>query len=122
MPAFDGGTPIVDVGDPDANDPDRVRAALARHAHAALIVGEGTFALTLTQIRELTDRTAYFGTLADLRTACKVLREITEGKDPANTLRGYLERGRDAHMRHVEPARTHADLVLGGRFQISDLV
>jgi uridine kinase len=122
VPAFDGSGRIVNFSDPASIDPARVEAAIARHAGAAVIVVEGTFALALTHVHARARWSAYVDAPADIRITRKTLRKLDEDRDPRHVLRGYLEQGRRAHERHVAPTRLRADLVLDGTEPVADLV
>ena len=114
VPRFDGNGRVLDRSDPRSIDPDRATAALGEYATAdpPLIIVEGMFALTLPYLRDHIRWRAYLDIPADVRLARKLLRKIDEGSNPGHFLRGYLERAREAHERHVAPARAEADLVL----------
>jgi uridine kinase len=105
---------IIDLSNPAAIDPARVRDALAQHRDAPLLIVEGVFALTLPYLRDSARWRVYIDAPADIQIARKTLRKINEGRDPAPVLRGYLDRGRQAHQIHIEPARHTADLVIDG--------
>ncbi|RCV52958.1 uridine kinase family protein [Marinitenerispora sediminis] len=122
VPAFDGGGRIVDASDPRSLDPARITAAIGRHAAARLIVVEGVFALALEQVRLRAGWRAYVEAPADIRLARAALRKIEAGRNARHVLRGYLERGRTAHERHVAPSRAHADIVLDGTCPVPELV
>jgi phosphoribulokinase/uridine kinase family protein len=96
----------------------RVRDALAQHRDAPLLIVEGVFALILPYLRDTARWKVYIDTPADtpadIQIARKTLRKIDEGRDPAPLLRGYLDRGRQAHQTHIEPARHTADLIIDG--------
>jgi uridine kinase len=82
----------------------------------------GIFALTLACVTDRARWRVYVDVPADLRLARKALRKIHEGRDPRHVLRGYLEKGRAAHDRHVAPTREHANLVLDGTEPVPDLI
>ena len=114
LPRFDGGGRVVDRSAPEAIDRERVVATLTEELGAAppLVVVEGMFALVLPYLDEWIRWRVYLDLPADVRLARKTLRSLDEGRDPSAALRGYLERGRDAHQRLVGPSREGADLVI----------
>ncbi|WP_407842159.1 uridine kinase (plasmid) [Streptomyces sp. DSM 116496] len=121
VPRFDGPGRVVDFSDPLALDPARIRAALAEHADAALVIVEGTFALALPELTAIATVAAFVDTPADIRVVRKTLRKIREGKDPAPGLLGHGT-SRVSHTRHVAPTREHADIVLDGTRPPAELV
>ncbi|MFD6888067.1 uridine kinase [Streptomyces sp. NPDC059957] len=121
VPRFDGPGRLVDFSDPHALDPALIRAALAQHADAALVIVEGTFALALPELTAIAAVTAFVDTPADIRVVRKTLRKIQEGKDPAPGLLGYGT-SRLSYTRHVAPTREHADIVLDGTRPPAELV
>ncbi|MFE5535930.1 zeta toxin family protein [Streptomyces sp. NPDC056492] len=50
VPRFDGPGRVVDFSNPLALDSARIKAALAEHATAPLVIVEGTFALALPEL------------------------------------------------------------------------
>ncbi|MEV4510266.1 hypothetical protein AB0K00_15030 [Dactylosporangium sp. NPDC049525] len=114
LPRYDGPGRVVDFSDPDAIDLGRVRAAVAAVAGADLIIVEGIFALTLDAVRAAARWTIFVDTPPDVSIARKTLRKIGEGRDAGLVLRGYLEHGRAAYVRHIAPAGRRAGLILDG--------
>lgn len=119
LPGFDGGR-VVDRSAPEAIDRERVVATLGEHLRAApsLVVVEGMFALVLPYLDEWVRWRVYLDLPPDVRLARKALRSLDEGRDLSAVLRGYLERGRDAHHRLVGPSRDDADLVIDATLDV----
>lgn len=111
---YDGPGRVVDFSDPAAIDLARVRHRIDACRGADLVVVEGTFALTIDAVRAAARWTVFLDTPPDVSIARKTLRRIGEGRDPGLVLRGYLERGRAAYVRHIAPARDQAGLILDG--------
>lgn len=81
----------------------------------ALIIVEGILVLADEHLRSLADVSVYVQADDDLRLARRLQRDIVErGRDPEGVLRQYLSTVRPGHMRHVQPSRHHADVVLDG--------
>ncbi|MFB7468256.1 uridine kinase [Streptomyces sp. NPDC056224] len=120
VPRLDGPGRVVDFSDPLALDPARIKAALAEHADAPIVIVEGIFALALPELASLATWTVYVDTPADIRIVRKTLRKIQEGKDPAPGLLGYANSHRSHHL-HVAPTRDSAGIVLDGTQPTADL-
>lgn len=114
VPLFVGGGRIVDRSAPGAIDRELVVATFKDYLRAdpPLLVVEGMFALSLSYLEEWVRWWSYVDLPADMRLARKLLRKIDEGHDVSVVLRGYLEHGRAAHQRYVEPSIARADLVI----------
>ncbi|MET7426740.1 hypothetical protein [Dactylosporangium sp. NPDC005555] len=113
LPRYDAPGRVVNFSDPAAIDPDRLRRRLAPHRDAPLVVVEGIFALALPSLATARWK-VYVDTPPDVAIARKTLRKISEGRDPALVLRGYLEHGRGAYITHIAPTRHLADLIIDG--------
>ncbi|MGI5175475.1 uridine kinase family protein [Dactylosporangium sp. CA-152071] len=120
LPRYDGPGRVVNFSDPAAIDPGRLRRYPAEHSDGALVIVEGIFALTLPQLRAAARWKVYIDTPPDISIARKTLRRIAEGRDPALTLRGYLEHGRAAYLTHIAPGRHVADLVVDGTAAVAE--
>ncbi|MFJ8164173.1 hypothetical protein ACIRBY_25050 [Streptomyces sp. NPDC096136] len=97
-----------------------MKAALAAHNDAPLVIVEGTFALTLPELTTITTRKVFVDTPADIRIVRKTLRKINEGQDPAPGLRGYTTSSH-SYTHHVAPTRDQADIVLDGTHPTAEL-
>lgn len=110
------GTLRLDVGDPRSIDSDRLNAAAATALTAsAVVIVEGLFAHH-TSPPGPHDRFGIFVDLpADIRLARKIRRKCIDGSFPIEILlANYLNHRRDAHLRHIEPARERCDLIVKG--------
>ncbi len=115
--ARDGaGIPRLDVGDPRSMDIERLNhdtdQALAR---AEIVIVDGLFAQQVC-LREPHARMDVFVDLpADLRLVRKIQRKCLRDGFPLEVLlQNYLNHRRDAHERHIEPARRHCDIAVDG--------
>ncbi|MGW1767601.1 uridine kinase family protein [Streptomyces sp. NPDC002073] len=121
IPRLDGQPGhAIDFSDPQALDSARIKAALAAHAGAPLVIVEGIFALTLPDLKEQATWSVFVEAPADLRAVRKTIRKISEGKDPLPGLLGYANTVR-AYDTHVEPTRAQADIVLDGTQPVTEL-
>ncbi|MEU3317422.1 zeta toxin family protein [Streptomyces sp. NPDC006662] len=121
VPRLDGHPGrMVAYSDPRALDTARIKAALAEHRHAPLVIVEGTFALALPELTAIATWKVFVDTPADIRLVRKTLRKIEEGQDPAPGLRGYTTSSR-SYTRHVAPTRDQADVILAGTQPPADL-
>jgi uridine kinase len=121
LPRYDGPGRVVNLSDPASIDVALVRHRLDACRDADLVIVEGIFALTLDAVRAAARWTVFVDTPADISIARKTLRKIGEGRDAGLVLRGYLEHGHAAYVRHIAPARHHADLVLDGTRPTTEL-
>ncbi|KOU40719.1 hypothetical protein ADK55_31280 [Streptomyces sp. WM4235] len=120
LPRFDGPGRVVDFSDPLALDSDRIKAALAGHAAAPLVIVEGIFALALPALTAIATLAVYVETPADIRVVRKTLRKLQEGQDPVPGLLGY-DISHRSYTRHVAPTRDHAHLILDGTLTTAEL-
>ncbi|MCX4744473.1 hypothetical protein OG455_02885 [Kitasatospora sp. NBC_01287] len=84
-------------------------------AGAAVVVVEGLFAERVAPRTRCARLDVFVDLAADLRLARKIERKVLRDGFPLEVLlSNYLAHRRDAHERHVEPARHRADLVVDG--------
>ena len=121
--ADENGVPRLDVGDPRSIDFGRAdRAVSAALTTSAVVVVEGLFAVDARPAQPCTRVDIFLDLAADLRLARKIYRKCVRGDFPVEILlANYLNHRRDAHDRHVEPARDRCDLVLDGRLSADNL-
>ncbi|MFI5703331.1 uridine kinase [Streptomyces xanthochromogenes] len=110
------GTPRLDAGDPRSLDTER----LTRDTDAALgaaehVIVDGMFAHHTAPRTPHLRFDVFVDLPADLRLARKIRRKcLSEGFPLDVLLRNYVDHRREAHDRHVEPARYVCDLVVDG--------
>ena len=84
-----------------------------------VVVVEGVLVLSDPELRELLDLKIYVDTDADLRLMRRLQRDIRErGRTLDSVFEQYLETVRPMHIRHVEPTRAFADLVIPEGYNI----
>jgi len=94
----------------------------ARHARenrrlpveaAPVVVVEGILALHDADLRALLDLAVFIDTDADVRLIRRLRRDVAErGRTAEGVIAQYLATVRPAHLRHVEPTRRYADVVV----------
>ena len=90
----------------------RRAAATTTFTPAPIIIVEGLFVLADARLRRIFDLKIFVHTPADLRLLRRIRRDTSErGHALAEVLDRYEYHARPGHERHVEPSRTHADLV-----------
>jgi uridine kinase len=85
-----------------------------------IIVIEGILLFAVPNLREAFDLRVFVDTDDDVRLLRRIRRDLTErGRDLESVENQYLSSVRPMHRLHVEPARTHADLIVphGGHNQ-----
>ncbi|KAA6223853.1 hypothetical protein CP973_19730 [Streptomyces albofaciens JCM 4342] len=112
----ENGVPHLDFGDPRSLDMGRLAldtdAALAAHS---VVILDGLFACRLVPQAACARFHVFVDVPADLRLVRKIQRKCLRDGFPLDVLlRNYLRHRRDAHDRHVEPARHACDLELDG--------
>ncbi|GAB1693263.1 uridine kinase [Krasilnikovia sp. M28-CT-15] len=119
----DTGTPRLDVGDPRSIDFIRVNADVdAALAASALVIAEGLFAIRTTPSVPHTRFDVFVDLPADLRLARKIHRKCVRDDFPLHVLlANYLCHRREAHGRHVEPARHQCDLIVDAQLPADQL-
>ncbi|WP_063726032.1 uridine kinase family protein [Streptomyces monomycini] len=110
----DAGVPHLDYGSPRSMDFERLThdtdAALAT---ASVVIVEGLFAGHVAPSARCPRLDIFVDLPADLRLVRKIQRKCLHHGFPLDVLlRNYLHHRRDAHARHVEPAREDSDLIL----------
>lgn len=84
-----------------------------------VILVEGVLVLADPELRELFDLKIYVDTDADLRLMRRLQRDIRErGRSLDSVFEQYLDTVRPMHVRHVEPTRAFADLVIPEGYNI----
>lgn len=92
-------------------------------APKATILVEGILVLEDEEMRALCDLMVYVDTPDDLRLARRIRRDVAErGRDVEEVLTRWLTTVRPMHIRHVEPSRACADVVLPGVGLLEPLV
>ena len=117
------GTPRLDVGEPESIDFARLNTdATSALATSTLVIAEGLFAVR-TEPRVPPIRFDVFVHLpADLRLARKIHRRCVRDGFPLEVLlTNYLNHRREAHDRHIEPARHGCDLVVDAQLPADHL-
>ncbi|MFH8596751.1 uridine kinase [Streptomyces rimosus] len=112
----ENGVPHLDFGDPRSLDLAGLaldtEAALASHAVAIV---DGLFACRVVPQVACARFHVFVDLPADLRLVRKIQRKCLRDGFPLDVLlHNYLRHRRDAHDRHVEPARHDCDLELDG--------
>ncbi|WP_327681825.1 hypothetical protein [Kitasatospora sp. NBC_00458] len=112
----ESGIPRLDVGDPRSIDAERLaRDTDAALAAAAVVIVDGLFAHRVAPRTAGTRLDVFVDLPADLRLARKIQRKCVRDGFPVEILlRNYLDHRRDAHERHIEPARHTCHLVVDG--------
>lgn len=138
----------VNFDQPEALDADRVRADLnslirgeatscpiydfaihgpgpgqVRMNPAPLILVEGIFALGLPNLREMFDHRWYVDLDSGICLERRLIRDVqSRGRSPEEVIQRFEAFVRPALLRHVEPQRQVADLVLDGALPPPDLL
>lgn len=80
---------------------------------APVVLVDGVFVLADPQLRARLDLAVYVDTAADLRFIRRLLRDTrSRGRTLISVVDQYLETVRPMHLRHVEPSRAAADIVI----------
>ncbi|GCD48063.1 uridine kinase [Streptomyces paromomycinus] len=110
----DAGAPHLDYGSPRSMDFGRLtQDADAALATASVVIVEGLFARHTAPSARCPRLDIFVDLPADLRLVRKIQRKCLHHGFPLDTLlHNYLHHRRDAHERHVEPARDASDLIL----------
>ena len=91
----------------------------ARIEPRPVLLVEGVLVLSDPELRELLDLKIYVDTDADLRLMRRLQRDIRDrGRTLDSVFEQYLETVRPMHVRHVEPTRAFADLVIPEGYNI----
>jgi len=84
-----------------------------------VILVEGVLVLADPDLREVLDLKIYVDTDADLRFMRRLQRDIRDrGRSVDSVIEQYLATVRPMHVRHVEPSRAFADLVIPEGYNI----
>lgn len=84
-----------------------------------VILVEGVLVLADPELRNLLDLKIYVDTDADLRLMRRLRRDIRDrGRSLDSVFEQYLDTVRPMHVRHVEPTRAFADLVIPEGYNI----
>ncbi|WP_073762771.1 uridine kinase family protein [Streptomyces sp. CB02923] len=112
----DAGVPHLDYGAPQSADIERLtHDADDALTTASVVIVEGLFARHVRPAARCPRLDVFLDLPADLRLVRKIQRKCLRHGFPLDVLlRNYLHHRRDAHERHVEPARDSSDLVLNG--------
>jgi len=82
---------------------------------SSLVIVEGLHVLTRPALRSGHGVAIFVDTPPDIRLLRRVRRDVSErGRTIASVLRQYEQHVRPMHVRHVEPSRRRADLVVDG--------
>ncbi|MFF3152137.1 uridine kinase [Streptomyces sp. NPDC057910] len=112
----EAGVPRLDAGDPRSLDTDRLTQDTDAALEAAeFVIVDGMFAHHIAPRAPHLRFDVFVDLPADLRLARKIRRKCLSEDFPLEVLlRNYVEHRREAHYRHVEPARHSCDLVVDG--------
>jgi uridine kinase len=86
-----------------------------------VLVFEGTHALVTPSVASLANLRVFVDAPADVRVLRRLLRDVSErGRTIEGGVQQYMRTARPGHLKHTEPSRGNADLVVSGGIRIGE--
>ncbi len=91
-------------------------------ASRPLIILEGILLLSQPALRDVFDHSAYIRCTTELRLSRRIDRDTTQrGRSRDDVLRQFHDQVEPAHLAHVSPSQTYADLVIEQTDYVTDI-